>query len=198
MFWIVQLELNCWNASHASFMLLDIVMSKRSMQREPEIYLFLQEQTQFSFGTCNTHVAFNSRCLHTWNTASSFPWHSEVEVFKYTACRRLCFCVSHLILFFPLSKKKKRGDIWVTAGCEVEHQTLPECLESARGRDVMMCQPTSHHVWLPARRRSPAKSVYIIDRMKNSNLSQMQSAHLDTMGAVYAWCFHQWSRHFKF
>lgn len=48
----------------------------------------------------------------------------------------------------------------------------------------MMCQPASHHAWLPAKRRSPAKSVYIIDGTENSNLSQMQSVHLDTMGAV--------------
>lgn len=68
----------------------------------------------------------------------------------------------------------------VTAGCEVEHQTPPERPESAWGRDVIMCQPASHHVWLAARRRSPDKSVYIIDRMKNR---QMQSIHSDTMGA---------------
>lgn len=80
--------------------------------------------------------------------------------------------------------KKRSGDIRVTAGCEVEHLTPPERLESAKGRVVMMCQPASHHVWLPARRSSPVKSVYIIDRMKNSKLSQMQSVVVDTMGAT--------------
>lgn len=92
----------------------------------------------------------------------------------------LCF-TSHAVL--P-TVKKWWGDIWVTAGCEVEHQAPPERLESAKGKDVMMCQLASHHIWLPARRRSPAKSVYIIDRMKNSNLSLMQCVRFDTMGAT--------------
>lgn len=99
--------------------------------------------------------------------------------------RQPCFCVSHLMLFFSLSKfkKKKRwGDIWLTPGCEVEHQAPPERPQSAKGRNVMMCQPASRHAWLPARRRSPTRSVYIIDRMKNSNLNRMRPAHLDTMG----------------
>lgn len=100
--------------------------------------------------------------------------------------RQPCFCVSHLMLFFSLSKLKKKqkrwGDIWLTPGCEVEHQAPPERPQSAKGRNVMMCQPASRHAWLPARRRSPTRSVYIIDRMKNSNLSRMRPAHLDTMG----------------
>lgn len=81
-----------------------------------------------------------------------------------------------------LKKKKRWGDIWLTPGCEVEHQAPPERPQSAKGRNVMMCQPASRHAWLPARRRSPTRSVYIIDRMKNSNLSRMRPAHLDTMG----------------
>lgn len=99
--------------------------------------------------------------------------------------RQPCFCVSHLMLFFSLSKLKKKkrwGDIWLTPGCEVEHQAPPERPQSAKGRNVMMCQPAFRHAWLPARRRSPTRSVYIIDRMKNSNLSRMRPAHLDTMG----------------
>ncbi len=168
------------------------------MQLDTETSLFLRELTHFSLSTrmtpCNVLFSPSSHFKHSF----VFPLTSRGGALSIRGLQTIVFpCfTSHAVLPSVKKKNKKRwGDIWVTAGCEVEHQTPPERLESARGRDVMMCQPASHHVWLPARRRSPAKPVYIIDRMKNSNLSQMQSAHLDTMGAIYAWCFHQRSSH---
>lgn len=127
------------------------------------------------------YVCKKYKSVHKWHMLCTvFPWH--VGLFQYLPADNFCL-TSHNVLPFV---KKQRGDIWVTAGCEVEHQqTPPERLESAKGRDVMMCQPTSHHVWLPAMQRSPARSVYIIGRMRNSNLSQMRFVHWDTMGATY-------------
>lgn len=73
------------------------------------------------------------------------------------------------------SVRKLWGDIWVTAGYEVENQTPPVLWPSAEGwgGDVRMCQPASHHDRLPARPRSPAKSLLITDGATNGSLSHM-------------------------
>lgn len=158
------------------------------MQLDTEIYLSLRELTQFPQSTLMTPRDIFSPYLLTSNAALSFPNTQRWSSLNMTPAYD-CVSVFHIsCCSFPLSKTQW-GDIWVTAGCEVEHQAPPERPESARGRDVMMCQPASHHVWLPARQRSPAKSVYIIDRMKNSNLSQMQSVHWDKMGVIYCMMF---------
>ena len=74
----------------------------------------------------------------------------------------LCCGISHLMVLFALSETQWQG-IWVTAGCEVQHQTPPERLQPTKGRNVRMCQPASHHVRLQARQRSLARSFHITD-----------------------------------
>ena len=108
------------------------------------------------------------------------------------APQTIVFSVSHVSrCSSPLCQKNKRGDIWVAVGCEVEHQTPPRApgVSRGEGRHDVSAGITSRFFFvffffffslLPARPRSPAKSVYITNRMRNSNLSQMRSVALRT------------------
>lgn len=107
------------------------------------------------------------------------------------APQTIVFSVFHISRCSPPSvRKNKRGDIWVAVGCEVEHQTPPRAPGVSRGEgrhDVSAGITSSFFFFspLPARRRSPAKSVYITDRMRNSNLRQMRSVALRTQWGPY-------------
>lgn len=83
-----------------------------------------------------------------------------------------CAFTAHAVL--PFIRKLLR---WYLRNCrlwrrEPESTRVPDF---SRGRDVVMCQPASHHTGLPARPRSLAKSVLIMDRMTNSSLSHMRA-----------------------
>lgn len=103
---------------------------------------------------------------------------AEPEFFRQDDC---VFCFSRVMPFLSLSEIR-RGDIRVTAGCQVEHQTPPRAPAVSRGGGTSWC--VSWHqitAWLGARQRSPARSVHIIDKMKRSDLSLMHPVYKDTM-----------------
>ena len=92
------------------------------------------------------HATLYSHYLH----LSSFIslQHAEVELLRCEA-RPADDRVSvfHISCCFPPAVRSRWGDIWVTAGCEVEHQTPPERPQSAkraRGRHDVSVGITSH------------------------------------------------------
>lgn len=103
------------------------------------------------------------------------------ELSQHTVSRLLFLCF-HVPRCSTRCQKMVR---WYLGNCRIwgrepESSRVPTI---SRGRDAMMlCQPASHHTGLPARPRSPAKSVLIMDRMTNSSLSHMHSALLRTEG----------------
>lgn len=65
-----------------------------------------------------------------------------------------------------------------------------------------MCQPASHQVFFFLPAPSEAKvsgqiSLYNRQDEKQQPPSDAVRSASDTMGAIHAWCFHQWSCHFK-
>lgn len=121
---------------------------------------------------CNDLSPLSALCHHSFTFSSTQRW-SCFNLRPADNCV-LCF-TSHAVL--PSVKTLR----WYLGNCR-QWGRAPDSTRAPRvikGRDVMMCQPASHHVWLPARRRSPAKSVYIIDRMEKQ---QMQSDAVCTLG----------------
>lgn len=145
------------------------------MQHDTGIYLFLRQPTVF-FGV--THWILTLFTLQT-------------QLYSFLTCKgrglsvrglqTIVFLGFHISCCSSLCQKTVR---WYLGNCRLRGRA-PDSTRAprvSRGRHVMMCQPASHHNGLPARRRSLAKSVHIMDRMTNGNLSQMQSLLLDTIG----------------
>lgn len=118
-------------------------------------------------------------------------YHAIGDFSQHTACRRL-FLRFHIPRCSSLCQKTVR---WYLGNCRLwgrEPDSTRALAVSRGGGGVTMCQPTSHHTGLPARPRSPDKSVLIMDRMTNSSLSHMQSAVFHTDGGT---CVIQPSNH---
>lgn len=183
MFWALCWELKCRDPLRSYFHAVARLRIKGSLQKKQQtppakIYEFLPlSMAPFDLSLCH---------IRTSNTTLSFLSVQRVGFSLHESRRQLCSGVfSHFALFFPLEGGKKNnpvwGDIWATAGYEVEHQPPPECLESngrGGGRDIMTCQAASHHTGLPARQRSTTTSVYIIDGMTDGSLGRMRSEQL--------------------
>lgn len=119
------------------------------------------------------------------------------------APQTIVFSVFHISRCSPPSvRKNKRGDIWVAVGCEVEHQTPPRApgVSRGEGRHDVSAGITSSFFFLPAPSEAKVSgqiSLYNRQDEKQQPPSDLVRSASDTMGAIHAWCFHQWSCHFK-
>lgn len=119
------------------------------------------------------------------------------------APQTIVFSVFHISRCSPPSvRKNKRGDIWVAVGCEVEHQTPPRApgVSRGEGRHDVSAGITSSFFFLPAPSEAKVSgqiSLYNRQDEKQQPPSDAVRSASDTMGAIHAWCFHQWSCHFK-
>lgn len=122
---------------------------------------------------CNTSSSAN---MPTWSCCYTIPADSCVRF------------ASHALL--P-SVKKQRGDIWVTSGCEIEHQTPPECPRASReeGRGDVSADITS--------RLAPSKSKVSSQISLYNRQDEKQKPQSDAVctlgnngGYIYASCFH--------